>query len=91
VTGTNLLFQVEQVSERYGRLDVLVNNAAVYEETPPLSSSLEAWTRAWRKALEVNVMGPAVLIWAAAQLMARDPAGACAPPPDVSVSTYLGS
>jgi NAD(P)-dependent dehydrogenase (short-subunit alcohol dehydrogenase family) len=50
---------------------VLVNNAAVYGETPPLSSTYAQWEQHWRLHLATNVLGPACLSWAAAQLMAH--------------------
>lgn len=51
----------EFVAEKFGRLDVLVNTAALVGTTP-----LEGWTvpfadqsiETWRKALEVNLTGP---------------------------------
>jgi 3-oxoacyl-[acyl-carrier protein] reductase len=43
-----------------GRVDVLVNNAAVMPETP-LTSSDEDWRRGWEQALQVNVRAPADL------------------------------
>ena len=69
------LKMIEQVSSRYGRLDVLVNNAAIYAEAPPLASTYEEWTSCWKRHFEVNVLGPACLSWAAANLMAQQPGG----------------
>jgi NAD(P)-dependent dehydrogenase (short-subunit alcohol dehydrogenase family) len=43
-----------------GRVDVLVNNAAVMEDSP-LSSSDDEWRRAWQRAFVVNVFAPATL------------------------------
>ena len=65
------LRMVEQVASRYGRLDVLVNNAASYVEVPLLSTSFGDWTRAWQDTLAANILGPAALCWAAANVMAR--------------------
>ena len=65
------LRMVEGISSRYGRLDVLVNNAASYAEVPPLSTSFADWTQAWQDTLAANVLGPACLCWAAANVMAR--------------------
>lgn len=45
-----------------GRIDVLVNNAAVMPFDGALDAPLEAWDDAWRRALEVNVMAPARLM-----------------------------
>ncbi|MCO6450880.1 MAG: SDR family oxidoreductase [Caldilineales bacterium] len=45
---------VAQVIERFGRIDVLVNNASVWLSDPFLDISLERW----RAALDVNLTGP---------------------------------
>ena len=50
------LRMVEQVASRYGRLDVLVNNAASYVEVPLLSTSFGDWTRAWQDTLAANIL-----------------------------------
>ncbi len=46
---------VERTLETFGRLDALVNNAAVLE---PIARVAEADVAAWRYAIEVNVLGP---------------------------------
>ncbi len=43
-----------------GRVDVLVNNAAVMEHVP-LAASDEEWRRGWDRSLQVNVLAPAAL------------------------------
>ena len=43
-----------------GRVDVLVNNAAVMEDTP-LDATDEEWLSAWQRSLQVNVLAPALL------------------------------
>jgi NAD(P)-dependent dehydrogenase (short-subunit alcohol dehydrogenase family) len=43
-----------------GRVDVLVNNAAVMEESP-LCGPDEQWREAWQHAFDVNVLAPATL------------------------------
>jgi pteridine reductase len=44
-----------------GRLDVLVNNAAVFERLPFLEGDDETWERAWDNALALNLRAPARL------------------------------
>lgn len=56
-----------------GRVDVLVNNAALYVEEPVAGSrrfghpiadtAYEDWEQAWRRTVEVNLLGPANLTW----------------------------
>jgi len=47
-----------------GRVDVLVNNAAVMEETP-FDGSEEEWRRGWERALQINALAAADLTRAA--------------------------
>jgi 3-oxoacyl-[acyl-carrier protein] reductase len=53
---------VEQVVDRLGRIDVLINNAGVYESHPVLATSYEDWTASWRRTIDTNLLGPANLI-----------------------------
>ena len=62
-----------EVSARYGRIDILFNNAGIYAYHPPLSTDLAAWQDAWQMTLAVNLVGPAQLCFLAARAMA--PAG----------------
>ena len=48
---------VEQVVARFGRLDILVNNASVWLRAP----FLEITPEAWQLALDVNLTGPFLL------------------------------
>ncbi len=54
------------VGDEFGRLDVLVNNAAVFDRTPIESLSAEQWDA----QLAVNARAPALCIRAALPLMA---------------------
>ena len=47
-----------------GRIDVLVNNAAVYEPEPDIADDAAwapAWRAAWRRTLQINLIAPAEL------------------------------
>jgi NAD(P)-dependent dehydrogenase (short-subunit alcohol dehydrogenase family) len=55
----------EQVRERFGRVDVLVNNAGVSLLTPAEETTVEQW----RRVLEVNLTGPFLLSRALGKLM----------------------
>ena len=51
--------------------DIVVNNAAIYEESDFLDASYEDWKRTWRDTLDANLVGPANVIFHAGRSMAR--------------------
>jgi NAD(P)-dependent dehydrogenase (short-subunit alcohol dehydrogenase family) len=54
---------VAEVEREFGGVDVLVNNAGVFEPHPIDETSYEAWQQAWRHTLDVNLVGPANVTW----------------------------
>lgn len=66
---------VEAAVQGLGGLQVLVNNAGVFEEHPPLDSDYDAWRDAWQRTLGANLFGPANLCHAAARHMATHGGG----------------
>lgn len=57
---------VETVISHYGRIDVLVNNAGIYEEHKVAEASYEHWLASWQQTIAVNLFGAAnALYWAA--------------------------
>jgi NAD(P)-dependent dehydrogenase (short-subunit alcohol dehydrogenase family) len=65
--------QVEQLSKacfvKYGRIDVLVNNAGVFEEFDVLSLSYDKWLETWNKTIGTNLNGAANLSFLIAKEM----------------------
>lgn len=61
-----------QVREKYGKLDILVNNAAT---NPYFGEMLNAPESAFNKTVEVNLKGPFFMIQNAARLMAENHSG----------------
>ena len=57
------------VLARMGRVDVLVNNAAIYEAHPIAEVSFDQWQRAWERTIQTNLFGPAFLSFCVAQHM----------------------
>jgi NAD(P)-dependent dehydrogenase (short-subunit alcohol dehydrogenase family) len=55
--------------EKLGRVDVLVNNAGIYFDHPPLTTSPDEWSRAWNEVIGVNLLAPAWLCHAAIEHM----------------------
>jgi NAD(P)-dependent dehydrogenase (short-subunit alcohol dehydrogenase family) len=58
-----------EVTDRFGAINILVNNAGVYIEHPPLRTGIEDWQSAWRRTLRVNLIAAANLSVLAAQTM----------------------
>ena len=60
---------VRRVISEAGRLDVVVNNAAIYDLHPIAEATWEEWSSAWRKTLATNLVGPAAVLYEAARYM----------------------
>jgi NAD(P)-dependent dehydrogenase (short-subunit alcohol dehydrogenase family) len=53
---------VAQVVKEVGPIDVLINNAGIYESHPVLATSYDDWRASWRRTIDTNLLGPANLI-----------------------------
>jgi len=62
---------VEQVIARFGRLDILVNNASVWLRAPFLDITRDAW----QTALDINLTGPFLMSQAVAPQMLKQQSG----------------
>lgn len=62
-------------SENHGRLDVLVNNAAVFFHHKIAEVSYEEWQRSWDETLKANLTGPANMCFFASRIMMEQGGG----------------
>lgn len=62
---------IDEVIAAAGRIDVLVNNAGIYEEHPIDVVDYDGWQAGWRNVLDANLVGPANACYCAAQHMIR--------------------
>src|SRR4051812_30112091 len=54
----------------FGPIDLLINNAGIYELHDPVASSFAEWKEAWLRTLAANLIAPADLSFLAGQSMA---------------------
>ena len=66
---------IDDVAAHFGRLDVLVNNAGIYEVKPLKELSYADWQATWKNTLSVNLTAPANLCFLAAQIMMKQHSG----------------
>jgi NAD(P)-dependent dehydrogenase (short-subunit alcohol dehydrogenase family) len=66
---------IDEVVARFGSIDVLVNNAAIFEYNPFDGEDYEAWQHGWRRTFDLNVFAAANAAWLAMQAMRRSGGG----------------
>jgi len=60
----------DEIAARLGPTDIVVNNAGIYVDHPPLTTHFAAWQAAWQRTLAINLVAAANLSLLAAQSMA---------------------
>lgn len=68
-------YLAEKSLREMGRIDVLVNNAGVYEFHPVATTTFEEWQASWEKTIFTNLMGPAHLSYRVIRHMLQSGAG----------------
>jgi NAD(P)-dependent dehydrogenase (short-subunit alcohol dehydrogenase family) len=60
---------IGEVLARFGKVDVLVNNAALFEYNPFDGDDYEGWQKGWRRTFDLNVFAAANAAWLAMRTM----------------------
>lgn len=60
---------INEIALKWGQLDVVVNNAGIFEHHPIDLVSYEDWQQSWKKILDLNLIAAANVCYCAAQYM----------------------
>ena len=66
---------IDTVVNHFGRLDIVINNAGIFEPHPINEVNYNQWQEAWQRTLSVNLLGPANVCYCAAQVMIKQGGG----------------
>lgn len=67
--GAALPGAIDACLARFGKLDTLVNNAAIFAENAFDATDYTAWRAGWQRTFDVNLFGAANLAWLAMRVM----------------------
>ena len=73
--GMEVKKMVDKAIERLGRIDIVVNNAAVIEYHPFAEIDFETWQHAWNKTISVNLTAAANVCFCVAKEMIKTGGG----------------
>jgi NAD(P)-dependent dehydrogenase (short-subunit alcohol dehydrogenase family) len=66
---------VEEAAAALGGIDVVVNNAGVYEELDPLAATYDEWQQHWRRTVDIDLLGAAWVAFCALPHLLASEAG----------------
>lgn len=66
---------IDACLDRYGRIDVLVNNGAIFEDNPFFDNDYASWRRGWERTFSINLFGGVHLTYLALQRMRAQGSG----------------
>ncbi len=72
---TAVAAMIDEVISRWGRLDILVNNAAIYDLNEFERHDYDGWQQGWKRTFEVNVFGAANAAFLAMRVMRQQGGG----------------
>ncbi len=73
--ANKIKYLVKNVEKQFGRIDILVNNAAVIKYHPFVDVDYEEWQNAWNETITVNLLAAANLSYCAALVMKKNGGG----------------
>lgn len=68
-------WMIDMVAQEFGRLDIVVNNAGIYEPHPIDELDYEEWQVVWQKTMKTNLFAVANICHCAAQHMMEQETG----------------
>jgi NAD(P)-dependent dehydrogenase (short-subunit alcohol dehydrogenase family) len=66
---------IGETERQFGKLDILVNNAATFDSNPFDGADYEAWQRGWQQTFALNVFGAANAAFLAMRVMRKHGGG----------------
>lgn len=68
-------WMVDMVAKEFGQLDIVVNNAGIYDPHPIDELDYESWQTVWKKTINTNLIAVANICHCAAQYMMEQGSG----------------